>query len=76
MELKKEIRTVNSKQGSAVALEGNFAPPPCSLLCVMVDARPPADNTILVVVFFSQTSVVACGWGRTWDGLYDLHCLP
>lgn len=56
-----------------MALEGNYAPTPCSLPCVTVDARPPVDNTVLVVVF-SQTSVVA--WDRTWDGSYDLHCLP
>lgn len=75
-ELKKEIRAVNRKQGSAMALEGNFAPTPCSSPCVMVDARPPVDNTLLVVVSFPQTSVVACGWGRMWEGSCDLHCLP
>lgn len=58
--IKKEIRAVNRKQGSEVALEVNFAPTPCSLPCVMADTRPPLDNTFLVLFF--QVSVFACGW--------------
>lgn len=62
--VKKEIRAVDRKQGSAVPLEGNFAPTPCSLPCVTADAWPPVDNTVLVLVLFGTLlpGISCCLW--------------
>lgn len=54
----------------------NFAHTACSLPCVMVDARPPVDHTVLVLVLFSQASAVGHSWGRTWYSSYNLCHLP